>query len=198
MAGVVGNFFLVSMLVNFAGKYQEFFANLGVFSPTIWRILLSYSLHISISDRPLLDFLVLKGKSNEIFNLQVFFIIRGQKSRVGNSIIGVSMELLVFVITRSIRSWKRLNRARRSFLKIDGMDLFMIYLFLFKDRREWIIIQNSYYVNCCTVHRNVKIQDATGPCSLFSFWFYFSVIPVIAANINCMHILLCLRLWPKT
>ena len=92
MAGVVGNFFLVSVLVNFAGKYQEFFANLGFFSPTIWRILLSYSLHISISDRPLLDFLVLKGKSNEIFNLQVFFIIRGQKSRVGNSIIGVSME----------------------------------------------------------------------------------------------------------
>ena len=34
-----------------------------------------------------------------------------------------------FVIERSIRSWKRLNRSHRSFLKIDGIDLLTVNLY---------------------------------------------------------------------
>ena len=53
-------------------------------------------------------------------------------TRVGNLLFGFSSELLVFCMQKikiAIRSWKRLNRSRRSLVKSNRSKLLMVALF---------------------------------------------------------------------
>ena len=70
------------------------------------------------------------GLKITIFSVKIL-LFELEEIRVGNSLFGFSSESLVFCERKSkiaIRSWKRVNCSRSSFVKSDGIELLTVAL----------------------------------------------------------------------